>query len=123
MNQFVTVHAFPSRSFTHVGCSLMLQCVDIPEDLDFEDVSTCALAYAFEEFNLLRALEIECFQLGAIATWQWHQICCSLGPVWIHGGAGTMTGSSLKSDANRTQRQAFKWRTQEEMRRGCALHF
>lgn len=43
------------------------------------------LSQVLEEFDLLRALEVERLQLGAIAFWQRHQIGVRFRPVWIHG--------------------------------------
>lgn len=62
-----------------------LQRIEPLLNLDLEHMRVVTLSEVFEEFHLLRALEVKRLQLWAVAFWKWHQIGFGLGPVGIHG--------------------------------------
>lgn len=62
-----------------------LECIDLPADIDLEDVRVETLAGVLEEFDRLRPLEVKRLQLGAVNEWQRHQIRVRLRPVGVHG--------------------------------------
>jgi hypothetical protein len=55
-----------------LDATYQFQCIDLTQDFDLEDLCMQSISEVLEELDLLRALEVERLQLGAVAAWQGH---------------------------------------------------